>query len=228
MATMPEGIGTPIPPGSTRSFKMGTPSAPGTHLKEAGNRITGVEEALPPGEAVLWEGAPEALPLALRVLYLRALLFYWALVAVGFLAFSALGGRALGALAADLAWLLVVAGIGSGLIWGLARAVRRTTTYALTNRRMVIRLGVAFPSVLNLPLRRIDSVDLRGLGHGVGDIVLTPVAEDRIGWLYLWPHVKPWAWRDPIPALRAVADAEAVGRLIAAEVARERGEEERP
>jgi len=212
----------PIPPDSTHSSDMGAPSTSGAQLREAGTRITGVEESLPPGETVIWEGAPEPLPLALRVLYLRALLFYWVLVAIGFLAFSAASGRALGALVADLTWLLVVAGVGSGLLWGLARAIRRTTTYALTNRRIVIRMGVAFPSVLNLPLSRIDSVDLRSLGGGVGDVVLTPVSEDRIGWLYLWPHVKPWAWRDPLPAFRAVADAEAVGRRIATEVARER------
>jgi hypothetical protein len=43
-------------------------------------------------------------------------------------------------------------------------------------------MGVAFPSVLNLPLHRIDSVDVRVTGKDregreVGDLVLTPAGE---------------------------------------------------
>jgi hypothetical protein len=199
---------------------MGTPSAPGTHSEEARARITGVEEPLPPGESLVWEGQPDVKTVAFRVLYLRAILVYWALIAAGFLAAGALGGRGSGNLAADLVWLMVVAAVGSGLIFGLAAAIRSSTTYALTDRRVVIRMGVAFPSVLNLPLHRIDSVDVRVTGKDregreVGDLVLTPAGGERVGWLYLWPHVKPWAWRDPVPAFRAIPEAAYVGKLAA-------------
>jgi len=202
---------------------MGTPSAPGAPSEKARVRIEGVEEALPPGETLLWEGRPDLKTLAFRVLYLRGLLAYWALVAAGFLVAGALGGRASGNLAADLVWLLVVAAVGSAIIFGFAAAVRGSTTYALTDRRVVIRLGVAFPSVLNLPLHRIGSVDVRRTGtdaegRDVGDVVLTPAGDDRVGWLYLWPHVKPWAWRDPIPAFRAVPDVVVAGEAVARQV----------
>ncbi|TVP44591.1 MAG: PH domain-containing protein [Gemmatimonadales bacterium] len=210
---------------SNRCSDMGTPSAPGTPSEMARVRIEGVEEALPLGESLLWEGRPDLKTLAFRVLYLRVLLGYWALVAVGFLLAGALGGRTTGNLAADLVWLLVVAAVGSAIIFGFAAAVRGSTTYALTDRRVVIRLGVAFPSVLNLPLHRIGSVDVRRTGRDaegrdVGDVVLTPVGDDRVGWLYLWPHVKPWAWRDPIPAFRAVPDVASAGEAVARQVRR--------
>jgi hypothetical protein len=204
---------------------MGTPSAPGARPSEARDRIVGVEEALPPGEALLWEGRPDLGGMAFRVLHLRTALVYWALVAAGILAFGALGGRASGDLAADLAWLLLVAAAGTGILFALAAAIRKSSTYALTERRVVIRMGVAFPSVLNLPLDRIASVDVRVTGRDadgreVGDLVLTPAGEDRVGWLYLWPHNRPWAFRDPLPAFRALADVVEVGRRVAEEVAK--------
>lgn len=156
--------------------------------------------------------------MAFRVFYLRAILFYWVATALILLG----TGRGTGGLAADLTWLVVVAVLGSALIFGLAETFRRTTTYALTDRRVVLRIGAALPAVLNLPLDRIDQVDFRDLGGGTGDIVLTPAGDDRIGWLFLWPHVKPWQARDPLPALRAIPNAAHVGQQIAEAVAQAR------
>ncbi len=201
---------------------MGTPSAPGTRSEPVQARIDGVDEPLPAGEALLWEGRPDRRLLVLRVFHLRLLLVYWGLVAVAFVAWGLATGRGGGPLAADLVWLAVVGLVGTGLLLALAEAVRRSTTYALTDRRVVIRMGIAFPSVLNLPLQALDAVDLRSLGGGAGEVVLTPGGEARIGWLYLWPHARPWSFREPAPALRALRDAETVGRRIAAEAARVR------
>jgi hypothetical protein len=203
---------------------MGTPSAPGAHVAPDRARITGVGEALPPGESLLWEGQPDLKALAFRVLHLRLLLVYWGVVAVAFVGVGVMQGRGTGALAADLAWLGVVALLGSALLFGLAAAIRKSTTYALTDKRVVVRLGVAFPSVLNLPLHRIDAVDFRSTGRESGEVVLTPSGTDRVGWFYLWPHAQPWNLRDPKPALRALPAAEEVGRRIATEVTRARAE----
>jgi hypothetical protein len=215
-------------PGSNPSSEMGTPSAPGTRSAPVQARIEGVGEPLPVGEALLWEGRPDVRLLALRVFHLRLLLVYWGVVAAGFVAWGLAAGRGGGALAADLAWLALVGLVGTGVIFALARAVRRSTTYALTDRRVVIRMGIAFPSVLNLPLRQLDAVDLRSLGNDAGEVVLTTAGDARIGWLYLWPHARPWHFREPAPSLRALRGAEAVGRRIAAEVARVRGAEAAP
>ncbi len=209
---------------------MTTPSAPGHHPQNPdseapdaarGLRLPGVEEPLPPGETVVWRGRPGLWPTAFRVLHLRALLFYWALVAIGFLAWGATGGPSVGSLAADLTWLIVVALLGTGVILLLAWLIRVTSLYVVTEKRVVMRVGIALPGVLNLPHEQIGSVDLRRNRDGSGDLVLTPVGEERIGWLFLWPHVRPWHWKDPIPALRALSDVQEVGDLVAS-VVRER------
>jgi hypothetical protein len=203
---------------------MGAPSAPGTRSESPRTRIEGVEEPLPPGEHLLWQGRPDLRTLTLRALHLRAVLFYWAVVAAGFVLAGSFMDRGPGDLAADLVWLFVVGLLGAGVLFGLAAAVRGSTTYALTDRRILIRLGVALPATFNLPLHQVDAVDLRDLGGGKGDLVFTPSGADRVGWLLLWPHAKPWAFRNPLPAFRAVPDAASVGRQIAAAVAAARKE----
>lgn len=218
-------IAMPTPLDSSRFSDMGTPSAPGTPSESTRNRIQGIEEALPQGETLLWEGRPDLRTLTFRALHLRTVLFYWAVVAAGFLLAGLFTERGPGDLAADLVWLLVVGLVGAGFLFGLGAIIRQSTTYALTDRRLVIRLGVALPSVFNLPLRQVDSVDLRQLGGGKGDLIFTPSGADRVGWLFLWPHAKPWAFRDPLPAFRALPDAEAVGRRVAEAVAAAREEE---
>lgn len=190
----------------------------GLEVLREGVRLPGVEQALPLGETLLWQGRPELGAVAFRVLHLRALVGYWAVVTVVLLGLGAMEGRPL---LADLAWMVVVAGVGTALILVWAWAIRATTTYALTPRRVVLRIGIALPVVLNLPLDRIASVDLRTFGGGVGDVVLTPSDGERFGWLLLWPHVRPWNLRDPLPSLRGIPNAEEVGRAVAQEAARE-------
>jgi hypothetical protein len=184
-------------------------------------RLPGVEEPLPRGEKVLWQGHPDLVSVAFRVLHLRALMAYWVLVTLGLVVFGAVDGRPL---LADLVWMAVVAVVGSGLILAWAATIRATTTYAVTSRRVVLRIGIALPVVLNLPLDRIASVDLRTWGGEQGDVVMTPAAGDRFGWLLLWPHVRPWSLRDPLPALRAIPRAGEVGRLLADAVTEAHGD----
>jgi hypothetical protein len=89
------------------------------------------------------------------------------LVAGGVVLASLFTDRGAGDLFADLTWLVVVGLFGAGILYGLAAVIRKSTTYVLTDRRIVIRLGVALPSVFNLPLHQVDSVDFRALGGGM-------------------------------------------------------------
>jgi hypothetical protein len=97
----------------------------------------------------------------------------------------------------------------------LARWVARTTVYTVTDRRVVMRVGVVLTVTFNLPLRRIEGARLHLHGDGAGDIALVLDAEDRIGYLHLWPHVRPWRVTRTEPMLRAVPQAQAVARLLA-------------
>jgi hypothetical protein len=82
---------------------------------------------------------------------------------------------------------------------------------------VVMRIGIVLTITLNLPLRQVRAADLLAHTDGSGDVSLALAGTQRIGWFHLWPHARPWALRDPQPAMRCVADAQAVGqRLMAA------------
>lgn len=173
--------------------------------------IRGLPGDLPPGEAVLWQGAPDAWVFARSALGARwiggyfTLLVGWALVS----------GTPLGA--------LLTAGFGVlavGLTYGFAMLVARSTVYTITNRRVVLRIGVALSKCINLPLVKLGGADLRNLGAGYGDIALTLQGPSMLGYAMLWPHARPFRLATPQPMLRALPDAaEAAGILAKATAA---------
>lgn len=168
--------------------------------------VRGLPGRLPPGEHVLWQGSPDWRTLARTVFHVRIVAVYF-LVLIGA---ALLGGSWMGAGATALAALL-----GLLLLGGLAYAVARTTIYTLTNRRVVLRVGVAMPKCFNFPLKLVAAADLRPLGEGRGDIALRMAGTKRIGYVFLWPHARPWRLRDPQPMLRAIPDAETVAAQLA-------------
>jgi hypothetical protein len=78
----------------------------------------------------------------------------------------------------------------------------------------VIRQGIALSSALNLPFTVLRSADLRERGDGTGDIALSLLPEQRVSYLWLWPHVRPWRINQPQPMLRSLPDATLVGETI--------------
>ncbi|MBX9664254.1 photosynthetic complex putative assembly protein PuhB [Novosphingobium sp.] len=173
--------------------------------------IRGLPGDLPPGEALLWQGAPDAWVFARSALGARwiggyfALLVGWALV----------GGTPLGA--------LITAGFGvlaMCLVYGFAALVARSTVYTITNRRVVLRVGVALSKCINLPLVKLGGADLRTLGAGYGDIALSLDGPSMLGYAILWPHARPFRFAKPQPMLRALPNAaEAAGILAKATAA---------
>ena len=173
--------------------------------------IRGLPGDLPPGEAILWQGAPDARVFARSALGARWVGGYFALL-VGW---AMVGGTPLGA--------LLTAGFGVlalGLIYGFAFMVARSTVYTITNRRVVLRIGVALSKCINLPLVKLAGADLRNLGAGYGDIALTLQGSSMLGYAMLWPHARPFRLAAPQPMLRALPDAaEAAGILAKATAA---------
>lgn len=182
-----------------------------------GEPIRGLPGRLPPGETILWQGAPDWRLFARSVFRVHLIGLYFAALAAA----GAIGGSIVGALVT-----LVVGALGIGIFALLAWAAARTSVYTLTDRRMVLRVGVAIPKCFNLPLPLVAAADLRPLGKGHGDIALTMIGAPRFGYALLWPHARPWRFKSPQPMLRAVPDAEAVAarltRACAALVAIER------
>lgn len=161
--------------------------------------IPGLPGNLPPGESILWQGSPDWQTLARAVFHTRLVAVWFIFVAS--LAFVGGGTGLKGAVVT-----LAVASLGLGLLYFLARASARSTIYTLTNRRVVMRFGVALPKCINLPLKAIGAADVRILGNGQIDIVLRPTQRFPLGWLQMWPHVQPWKVAQPQPMLRAVPE----------------------
>lgn len=179
----------------------------------------GLPEALPAGETLLWQGRPDAVLLARQALHLDLLLLYFGAL----LAWRGIGsgydGDSLGQTLLALVGMLPPIVLALGLIGSLAWLMARSTVYTITDRRVVMRVGVVLSITFNLPFAQIASAGFRARGRG-GDIVLSLAGSDRIAYLHLWPHVRPWQLRHTQPMLRALADGPAVAQLLAGALAK--------
>jgi hypothetical protein len=176
--------------------------------------VRGLPARLPKGEALLWQGEPNWKILALRTFHARKIAIYFG-VLLAWDVFSTLyDGQTL---ADQGEALLQLAGLGSaalGIICLFCYAVSRTTVYTVTSKRVVIRAGIALPKTINLPFARIASAGVKVNPDGSGNVMLTPLAEDKIAYLLLWPHVQAFNLSHAQPTLRAVNDAAAVAQLL--------------
>lgn len=177
----------------------------------------GLPAPLPPGEAMLWQGAPNWRAVARRVLHVRTLCFYFAGLAAIALVRALLLDTA--SMWFSLAVLMVLGTAAIALLCVFAVLVARTSVYTLTDRRIVLRIGIALAGSINLPFGAIESADLRLYPDGTGDIALLLDGQTRIGLNMLWPHARPWHTRRVQPMLRAVPGAARVATLLAEAVA---------
>jgi hypothetical protein len=174
----------------------------------------GLPERLPAGEHILWQGSPDFVTLARRVFHIRKLTLYFSLLMAYMVVSALMQGASLLLALASLKWLGPLAVVGLGSIALLAWLTARTTVYTLTDKRVVMRVGIVLTVTFNLPLKSLSAAALRRYGNGFGDITLTLAGSDRIAWLQLWPSVRPWRITRPEPTLRGVADAEAVAEKV--------------
>lgn len=168
----------------------------------------GLPERLPANEKILWQVSPDVGVLARNAFHIRKLAFYFSLLLVARAAPEvAAGANPLQVLLA-LKWLAPLSVLGLAIAWTLAWLTARTTVYTLTNKRVVMRLGIVLTVTFNLPLSRISAAALRRHGGDFGDITLALSGEDRIAWVHLWPSVRPWRLAQPEPMVRCVAQSE--------------------
>jgi Bacterial PH domain len=190
--------------------------------------IPGLPDNLPEGESIVWQGTPEPVPFAVEVMRLRlaaalvAILVIWRTAAgyhdgIGSAAvFVVAGGTLLGGAIAMA--LLFVSG------WLMARG----TIYTLTNRRLVIRHGVAMPMAINVPFSKIETAALSepraGALWSAPSIALSLAPAKRMSFIALWPHARPFKLIRPEPALRAIVDGARVARLLSQALAQSAGQ----
>ena len=180
----------------------------------ASEPIRGLPGLLPPGEHIVWQGSPAWLPLARRAFHTHLVAGYFVVLVGWALLTVATGHRAFGA---ALPGIGITAAIGVAAVTLLALLgwlAARATVYTITNRRVVLRFGVALPKCVNLPFTRIAAAGLQVYADGSGDLPLS-CTETRLGFVHLWPNVRPWRVGTPEPMLRGVAEPEKVARLLA-------------
>ena len=172
-------------------------------------------ELLAPDETVLWQGRPTIQGMARRFLHVRAVTGYFAVLAAWtLLSAHADGLRAADALIASFRVVIPAAGVAA-LLYAIAWILSVSTHYMLTDKRIIMQIGVALPIALTLPLRSIGSADLRLHADGSGDVTVAFSGEDRLAYLLLWPHVRPRRYRRAEPMLRSVRDARALATVLA-------------
>jgi len=159
-----------------------------------------------PDERVLWKGRPNLTLLARTAFHTRkAGLYMGALIAV-----ALISGNSNAAIVAGVLGVALVA-----ILYILAWATARSTLYILTDARMIMRIGVAIETRVNIPLKQVKAAHLRPRTGGHGDIAFELGGERLLGTVLLWPHVRPWHYAMPQPMLRAVPDAQALAQMIA-------------
>ena len=189
-------------------------------IREHGSEpLPGLPEPLPRGEALVWQGAPLWEKLARRAFHLRKLAVYFAVLLTWY-TYSVVGSHQ--GMQEDATDVLRAGGVALaalGLIALFAWGVARTTVYTITTRRVVIRFGIALPMTINIPFKQIVAASVRANPDGSGDILLSLATSDKISYIILWPHVRPWRLARVQPLLRSIPDAvgvaEKFGRAFA-------------
>lgn len=177
--------------------------------------VRGLPEQLPPGEELLWQGAPRWTVLARRAFHVRKVAIYFAVLVVLRIAVDWSDGPTMVSLFQGVSWILVLAVVSVGALAALAWAMARSTVYTITNRRVVMRFGVALPMIMNLPFKQVRSADLKLYEDGAGEIPLLLAETAHPSYLIFWPHVRPWHFGPPQPMLRAIPDAAKVAGILA-------------
>jgi hypothetical protein len=145
----------------------------------------------------------------------RKVAIYFALLAAWSVASGVADGSPALATARAAGGELALGAACVGLLVYLARLCARTTVYTITNRRIVMRIGMALPTSINLPFAVVETAALRRHRDGTGDLPVRLGGERGISYMLLWPHARPWHVGRPQPMLRGLANPESVADLLA-------------
>ena len=176
--------------------------------------IWGLPEQLPEGERILWQGRPDWRALTRRALHLPLLAGYFALLLATHAVAALLEGTAPAVAAWNALWFTPFALATLAVVLAFGWLAARSTAYTVTNRRLVMRLGIALPITANLPFTVIQAAAVTVHPDGSGDISLALVPSQRISYLFFWPHVRPWHYRRGQPTLRCVPEAAQLAQLL--------------
>jgi hypothetical protein len=177
--------------------------------------VPGLPEHLPKDEQLLWQGAPRWQDLAIHAFHVRKVIWYFVALGVIQALLRLPEGTTFAEATWPFVWLIPMGLAAAAILTFIAYVSARTTVYSITSKRVVMRIGIALPVTFNLPFRLIDGAALRLYGNGSGDIPLTLASGEHIAYLLLWPHARPFRYRNPQPCLRAIPEVQTVADLLA-------------
>jgi len=175
----------------------------------------GLPDHLPEGERLVWQGKPDWQRLAINAFHVRKVAVYFVALIVGQGVWKMADGASLAEALQAVPMMVGLALVALAILVAFAYASARTTRYTLTSKRVLMKIGIALPVIINLPLRQIDGVSFAFTGKGCGTICFRTGGKTRLAYLLLWPHAKPWNFNHTQPALRDIPDVEAVASRIA-------------
>ena len=182
--------------------------------------VRGLPEHLPAGETLLWQGVPSWRKLALRIFHVRIVAVYFGLAAVWRLTVGISDGVPTAAIVQGVGVLVVMAVAVLAFLCGYAVLMARSTVYSITDRRLVIRGGIAFSKSWNIPFPIVRAASVRRDRDGGGDIALELAEGNRIAYLVLWPYARPFGFRQPQPLLRGLPAVELPAAVLAQALSR--------
>ncbi len=186
--------------------------------------VRGLPENLPAGERMLWQGAPAWRVLARRAFHVRKVAVYFCALIVWRVGNAMAGGTSLLEAASSATVLATVGVVALGILTLLAWLIARTTVYTITDRRLVMRFGLALPMAVNLPFTIIRSAAVKHHADGSGDLPLVVKPGQRVSYVVMWPHVRPWRLLGAEPMLRSVPDARRVADILGSALAAAAGQ----
>lgn len=191
-----QGAANALPPGLDHALLEGDgPTAHGDKL--------GTPQ---PDERLLWRGRPNVALLARGAFRTYWVAFY----------FAVLVGICLATDRPGTAAIMAGAGVVTiAILYFLAWLSARSTLYILTDVRVIMRIGMAIETRINVPLKQVIAAHLRDSGKGFGDIALELSGDRLLGVVLLWPHLRPWHINHPQPMLRGIPDVARVAQLMA-------------
>jgi hypothetical protein len=173
----------------------------------------GFPESLPTSEKVLWQGSPCAWLIARRIFFLPYLFFY-------FLMFSCLALTVnsdvltLKDLFVKFLSYMSLGMVAIFILLAISFLISSTTMYSITDKRVVMRIGIVLNLSLNIPFSKIETAELKAYPDKSGDISLNLVPDNKIAYLHLWPHCRPWFFSSPRPRLSCLKNVEVIASCL--------------
>jgi hypothetical protein len=161
--------------------------------------------------------------LAIRGYHVRKVAIYFGLIVLWRIGIGIYNSQTATAIALSCVFLLALGGVAMGVLSLLAYFTARSTVYSITSKRILLRHGVAVTLTMNVPFNAIEGADVKLFRDRSGDLAVKVAAEQRVGYLINWPHLRPDYITRPQPSFRALRDANTAAQILAQALAADAG-----